>query len=219
MSAAATQTNRGSSRPRRPRPGWWLLARGLHAPAALGTSLVVVAAFTLIPTADVPVGILTADTPVVQPLYLLEPPVLAMLLARSCFSAADVLEATSPRRARWWHAGVLIAMLGAMIALLALQPNLPDDALPRALVSYLGCVGLTLGGAAALGAIGWLLPAAYVMLLSVFGATGFGEPAPWAWSLHPLERSAPIAAVLLLAGCAALAWRWARGPAASPSGH
>lgn len=157
-----------------------------------------------------PVGIITAETPAVMPLYLLEPAVLSMLLTRSCFSCAAILEATSTRRTLLWRAGLIAMLVCATAGLLLVQPNIPDDVTTRVLVAYLGCVGLALAGAAAVGPVGWLLPAAYVMLLAVFGATGFGELAPWAWSMQPLHRSAPIASVLLVIGCAGLGWRWSR---------
>lgn len=191
-------------------PGWWLLARGVHLPVALLSSFIVIAGFSLIPTVDLPVGIITADTPAVMPLYLIEPPLLAMLLARSCFSAAAPLETSSPRPIRLWHLSALSVTAALTCLGLALQPNVPSADQLRVLIAYLGCVGLLLIGAALAGEIGWIAPAAYLLLLGVIGSSGFGRVAPWAWSMQPITIAAPTAASLLIAGASALLWRWRR---------
>lgn len=187
-----------------------MLARGVRAHHSLLLGLVVVAGFSLLPAVDLPAGMLSADQPAVMPLHLIQPILLAMALVPACLSAAAVLESTAARRVRLWHVAVLAVVALSTVGLLALQPNLPDDALPRALVSYAGSLGLALAGVAVLGPLGLLVPGAYLLLLSVAGSVGFGEPAPWAWTLQPLEVMTPVAAALLAAGAAALGVRWAR---------
>lgn len=190
--------------------GGWLLARGVRAHHALVLSVLVVAGFSLLPSVNLPAGILSADEPAVMPLHLIQPILLAMALVPACLSAAAVLEATAARAVRLWHVAVLAAVVAVTAGMLALQPNLPTDALPRTLVSYAGSLGLALVGAALLGALGLLVPAAYLLLLTVIGSVGFGEPAVWAWSLQPLEVMTPVAAALLALGAGCLAVRWAR---------
>lgn len=194
---------------------WWragpvMLARGVHVPEVLAASVAVVVLFSALPVLDLPVGIITADEPGRMPLYLLEPVLLAIIATPTCFSAASALEASASRRSRLWHAVAIGLMVLTVSAALALQPNVASAEVPRTLTAYLGSIGMMLMGAGALGALGWVLPLAYLLVLAVIGASGFGELSAWAWSVKPLSFAAPAAAALLSAGTLAvsLRWRW-----------
>jgi len=185
-----------------------MLARGVHAPEVLAAAASVVVLFAALPVVSLPVGMITADEPVRLPLYLIEPILLAIIATPLCFSAASTLEATAARRARRWHALTIGVVVALVCGLLAMQPNVLSQEVPRVLATYLGSMGMMLLGATTLGQLGWLVPLAYLLMLSVIGASGFGELSFWAWSVQPIGTAAPSALLLLAAGSAALAARW-----------
>ncbi len=184
-----------------------MLARGVHAPEVLAAAASVVALFSALPILSLPVGMITADEPVRMPLYLIEPILLAIIATPLCFSAAATLEATAARPARRWHALTISLVVLLVCGLLALQPNVSFDELPRVIAVYLGSMGMMLLGATVLGQLGWLVPLGYLLMLSVIGASGFGELSIWAWSVKPITTSAPSALLLLTAGSLTLAAR------------
>lgn len=186
------------------------LARSIHLPGTLMASLAVVVSFALLPIDKVPTGLLTSDQPLLAPLYVIEPIFAAVPLLRSCFSDSASLEATATRQVRSWHTALLATAVVVVGVALSLQPNVPSAARSTVALSYIGAVGLTLTGGALLGHTGWVVPIGYLLLLGTTGAKGFGEPAFWAWSLHPWEVMAPSAAGLAILGCCALATRWSR---------
>ncbi|WP_323095335.1 hypothetical protein [Intrasporangium sp. YIM S08009] len=151
---------------------------------------------------------ITADEPVRLPLYLIEPILLAIIATPLCFSAAATMEATAARPARRWHALTISVVTACVCGLLAIQPNVSLEEVPRVLATYLGSMGMMLLGATAFGQLGWLVPLAYLLMLSVIGASGFGELSVWAWSVKPIATAAPSALLLLAAGSLTLATRW-----------
>lgn len=212
---SATHTRPADGRPASLASRWWrsgpvMLARGVHVPEVLAASVAVVAVFSVLPILTLPVGIISADEPGRMPVYLIEPILLAIIATPTCFSAAATLQATASRRARRWHTlAIAVVVLGTCTAL-ALQPNVAATEVTRVLTVYLGSIGMMLLGAAGLGQLGWVLPLAYLLLLAVIGASGFGELSVWAWSLKPLPFAVPAAGVLLMTGMFAMRERWRR---------
>ena len=204
---------------RPPHPGPWLLAKGVHVPGALVASALAVALFTVLGGlgSTIPLGMITSGSPLAGPVILLQPALVAIAVVPTLLSPAALLETAAARRVRAVHA----ALVGAVVALQVLavagqarfvpmpEATLATDA-PSRVAALLGAVGLALLGTALLGGLGWVVPVAYALLVVVVGTDDMGRPAFWAWTLAPVEVCAPVAAVLLVSGCAAIALRWRR---------
>lgn len=163
------------------------LLRARHLPLVWGTALAVVVGFTVLDlaTVDLPVGILTSTGSPSQPLGILQPPTLAVILAIAFFSDADHVEVGSVRRVALLHTlavGATLAVVGA--ALRAQSAAGSSDGWRPTLVFY-GYVALAMIGATLWGRIGWIVVPALLTLVMVAGVDAQQETAWWAWPIEP----------------------------------
>ncbi|MFD7699423.1 hypothetical protein [Streptomyces caelestis] len=150
------------------------------------------------------------------PVVALAPLFAAAVIGTGLHSASDELDRTAVRP--WWRRRLvhLSALTGCAALLLAATVyGHPSPFGPAAMVrNTLGCVGLTAGAAALLGArLSWLPVFGYVSAVYVGSASARGRLVPvWAWPVQPAAQHTAwvTAAVLLVAGSALYAVRGAR---------
>ncbi|MEW1867394.1 hypothetical protein AB0420_04235 [Streptomyces caelestis] len=150
------------------------------------------------------------------PVVALAPLFAAAVIGTSLHSASDELDRTAVRP--WWRRRLvhLPALTGCAALLLAATVyGHPSPFGPAAMVrNTLGCVGLTAGAAALLGArLSWLPVFGYVSAVYLGSANARGRAVPvWAWPVQPAaQHTAWVSAVVLLvAGTALYVARGAR---------